>query len=69
VKQFPWGYALRILVVAILAALASLKASIGDGLDAGETVDVVYAFVGAGAAYAGLGAASKTIEPTVGRKL
>ncbi len=65
-KQFPWGYVVRIGIVASLAGLASLKASIGDGLDAGEIVDVISATLAAGAAYAGIGAFSKTVEPTVG---
>lgn len=61
------GYIIRVAVVAALAGLASLKASVGDGLDASEWVDLVYATLGAGAAYAGLGAVSKTVEPDVGR--
>lgn len=60
------GYLLRIAIVAALAGLASLKASIGDGLSAEEWVDLVTATLGAGAAYAGIGAVSKTVEPDVG---
>lgn len=60
-------YVLRALLVAIIAALATLKASIGDGLDAGEVLDTVYAFVVAGAAYLGIGAATP-LEPSVGVK-
>jgi hypothetical protein len=67
-KQFPWAYAIRIGIVAALAGLASLKASIGDGLDSAEVVDVISATIAAGAAYAGIGAVSKTVEPTVGVK-
>lgn len=61
-------YVVRILVVSVLAGLASLRASIGDGIDSGEWVDLVTSMVAAGAAYAGIGAASKTVEPEVGRK-
>lgn len=60
------GYIVRICVVAALAGLASLRASIGDGLDAAEWVDLAQATLGAGAAYAGIGAVSKTVEPEVG---
>lgn len=67
-KKFPWTYAIRIGIVAALAGLASLKASIGDGLDSAEVVDVISATIAAGAAYAGIGAVSKTVEPSVGVK-
>lgn len=60
------GYAIRIGITALIAGLASLKASIGDGLDSAEIVDVISATLVAGAAYAGIGAASKTVEPDVG---
>ena len=60
------GYAIRIGFFALVAGLASLKASIGDGVDAGEWVDIISATVVAGGAYAGIGAASKTVEPTIG---
>ena len=61
------GYIVRISIVASLAGLASLKASIGDGLDSAEIVDIISATLAAGAAYAGIGAVSKTVEPEVGR--
>lgn len=61
------GYIVRISIVAALAGLASLKASIGDGLDSAEIVDVISATLAAGAAYAGIGAVSKTVEPDVGK--
>lgn len=61
-------YILRTCVVAVLAGLASLKAGIGDGLDNAEIVDVVSATLGAGAAYAGLGAFVPSVEPFVGIK-
>ena len=61
------GYIVRISIVAALAGLASLKASIGDGLDSSEVVDVISATLAAGAAYAGIGAVSKTVEPNVGK--
>lgn len=59
------GYVLRIAIVAVLAGLASLKASIGDGLDAAEIVDVVQATIGAGAVYAGIGVVSNKVEPDI----
>jgi hypothetical protein len=62
------GYIARICVVGAIAGLASLRASIGDGLDSQEWVDLVQAVVVAGAAYAGVGAISTTLEPGVGRK-
>lgn len=61
-----WGYVIRICITAAIAGLASLKASIGDGLDNAEIVDVISATLVAGAAYAGIGAASKTVEPEIG---
>lgn len=61
------GYIVRISIVGALAGLASLKASIGDGLDSAEIVDVISATLAAGAAYAGIGAVSKTVEPEVGK--
>lgn len=61
------GFVIRIAVVSALAGLGALKASIGDGLDAAEWVDLALVTLGAGAAYAGIGAASKTVEPEVGR--
>lgn len=60
-------YVLRALLVATIAALATLKASVGGGVDASEVLDTVYAFVVAGAAYAGIGAATP-LEPSVGVK-
>lgn len=61
-------YALRIGVMAALAGLAALKSNINDGLTASETVEVLYLTLGAGAAYAGLGAAVPAIEPFIGNK-
>jgi hypothetical protein len=61
-------YMLRISVVAVLAGLGALKASIGDGLDAAEVVDVIEVTLAAGAAYAGIGYAVPAVEPFVGRK-
>lgn len=62
-------FLLRTSVVAAIAVLATLKASVGDGLDAAEWVDIVYAGVGAAAAYAGIGAAVPQVEPFVGNQL
>lgn len=61
------GYIVRIAIVSAIAGLGTLKASIGDGLDAAEWVDLALVTLGAAAAYAGIGAASKTVEPDVGR--
>lgn len=59
-------YMLRIGIVAVLAGLGALKASVGDGLDTAEIVDVLSVTLGAGAAYAGIGAAVPAVEPFVG---
>lgn len=67
-SKIKWGYVSRIGLVALIAGLASLKASIGDGLSSEEIINVIYTTVVGGAAYAGIGAASSTIEPTVGRQ-
>lgn len=61
-------YFLRGVVVAVLAGLGALKASIGDGLDTQEWVDLVLVTLGAGAAYYGIGAAVPSVEPFVGRQ-
>jgi hypothetical protein len=62
-------FALRIVVVSVLAGLAALRAALGDGtLDVSEIVDVAEVTLAAGAAYAGLGAAIPAIEPHVGNK-
>ena len=61
-------YLLRTGVVAMLAGLGALKASVGDGLDSEEWVDLLYVTIGAGAAYAGIGAIVPPVEPFVGRK-
>jgi hypothetical protein len=56
---------LRVGVVAVIAGLAVLKTVIGDGLTAEEVVDVLATTLGAGAAYAGIGAISANVEPNV----
>jgi hypothetical protein len=61
-------YALRIAIVATLTGLGALRASITDGLDAAEIIDVIEVTLAAGATYAGLGAASRSVEPSIGRK-
>jgi hypothetical protein len=61
-------YALRIVVMALLAGLAALKSNITDGLTSSEAVEVLYLTLGAGAAYAGLGAAVPAVEPFIGNK-
>jgi hypothetical protein len=62
-------YALRIVIVAALAGLAALRASVEGGLDASEIVNVAEATLGAGAAYAGIGALTGPVEPHISRKL
>lgn len=64
-----WRFALRAVLVGVLASLAALKSSIGGGLDAAEVVDVISAFLGAAAAYAGIGAVVPQVEPSVGNQL
>lgn len=58
-------FILRIVVTALLAGLASLKANITDGLTASEAVEVIYLTLAAGAAYAGIGAVTP-VEPFIG---
>ena len=60
-------FLLRTCLVAVLAGLGALKASIGDGLSTGEWADLAYVTLGAGLAYAGIGAAVPEVEPFVGR--
>lgn len=67
-KSVRSRYALRVSIMATLAGLGALKASIGDGLDAAEIVDIVEITLAAGAAYAGIGAAFKQVEPSIGNK-
>lgn len=62
-------YVLRAVLVAAIALLASLKASLGDGIDTGEWIDAGTTTLGALGAYLGLGAAFGPVEPFVGRKL
>jgi hypothetical protein len=61
-------YLLRTGLVAVLAGLATLKASVGNGVDSAEWVDIVYATLGAAMAYAGIGAVVPAVEPFVGIK-
>ena len=63
-------FALRVTVVSVLAGLAVLKVALGDNdLTASEIVECLYLSIGAGAAYAGIGAVSRNVEPHVARKL
>ena len=60
-------FALRCVLVGVLAGLAVLKTALGDGdLSASEMVEVAYLSLGAGAAYAGIGAAVPSVEPSIG---
>jgi len=62
----PTGrFFLRVSIIATIAGLAVLKTVIGDGLTAEEIVDVIGTTLGAGAAYAGIGALSANVEPNV----
>lgn len=60
---------LRATIVTAIAVLATLKASIGDGLDSQEWVDIISAGVVAFAAYLGIGAATEPVEPFFGNKM
>lgn len=62
-------YLLRTALVAVLAGLATLKASIGDGMSDEEWVNLAYSTLLAGAAYAGIGAAVPAVEPFVGNQM
>lgn len=61
-------YALRICVVAAIAGLGLLKTVIDDGLTASEVIDVLGTTIAAAAAYAGIGAVSRNVEPNVARE-
>jgi hypothetical protein len=62
-------FALRASLVGVGALLSSLAASTyGSDLQLGEIILAVSSGFGAGLAYAGLGGASKAIEPNVGNK-
>lgn len=60
---------LRALVVTAIAVLGTLKASIGDGVDSGEWVDLVTVAVVSFAGYLGIGAAVPQVEPFFGNQL
>lgn len=68
-RSWTARYLLRGGVAAALVALATLRASIGGGVDTGEWIDVATNTLTAFAAYCGLGAALGPVEPFVGRKL
>ena len=60
-------FALRAVLVGVLAGLAVLKTALADGdLSPSEMVEIVYLALGAGAAYAGIGAAVPSVEPSIG---
>lgn len=62
----PTGrFLLRVGIVAAIAGLAVLKTVIGDGMSPEDYVDVLGTTLGAGAAYAGIGAISANVEPNV----
>jgi hypothetical protein len=60
-------FALRAVLVGVLAGLAVLKTALADGsLSWSEMVEVAYLAIGASAAYAGIGAAVPVVEPSIG---
>lgn len=62
-------YALRSSLVGVAAFLASLSASmVGSSLTWGEVVLALSTGFTGGLAYAGIGAASKSVEPSIGRQ-
>ncbi len=63
-------FALRASLVGIAAFLASLSASmVGSDLTWGETVLALSTGFTGGLAYAGVGAVSKSVEPSIGNKM
>ena len=60
---------LRAGVVTLIAVLGTLKASIGDGLDTEEWVDLATVAVVSFAGYLGIGAAVPQVEPFFGNQL
>lgn len=60
---------LRALVATGIAVGFTLKASIGDGLDSQEWVDLFLAGFGSIGAYLGIGAAIPQMEPFFGKQL
>ena len=62
-------YVLRCVLFGVSAFLVSLQASSsGSDLTQGELIQAVIAFGLAGLAYAGIGAASPAVEPSIGNK-
>ena len=62
-------FALRASLVGIGALLSSLAASTyGSDLELGEVILAISSGFGAALAYAGLGGASKSVEPNIGHK-
>ena len=60
-------FALRAVLVGVLAGLAVLKTALGDGsVNWSEAVEILYLALGASAAYAGIGAAVPSVEPSIG---
>ena len=62
-------YVLRCFLFGVSAFLVSLQASaLGSGLENNEIVNALIAGGIAGLAYAGIGAASSSVEPNIGNK-
>jgi hypothetical protein len=59
-------FALRAVLVGVLAGLAVLKSTVSDGLSTSDVVDIVYTTIGAAATYAGIGAVVPVVEPSIG---
>lgn len=66
--EAKYGVVFRTLTVAAIAALATLRASVGDGIDNQEWVDLFSNTIVAVAAYLGVGAASPHVEPFFGNQ-
>ena len=61
--EAKYGVVYRTVTVGLIAMLATLRASIGDGLSSQEWVDLFSNTLVAVAAYLGIGAASPHVEP------
>ena len=60
---------LRAGVVGVLALLATLRSSLGDGIDSAEWVDIIQNTIIAVGGYLGVGAAIPAVEPFFGNKM
>ncbi len=68
-KSVQSRYALRSVLVGVGGFLSSLAASAyGTSLELGEVILALSTGWGLGLTYAGIGALSKSVEPSIGRK-